>query len=93
LTTIIYGYIAILFLCIILINISGIISAQFIKQATFANIPVHSEGDELNYYIHKEVNKKDTVLDVTYGPGLLAREFAKVTSQVIGIVWIPAMIE
>ena len=28
-----------------------------------------------NYYIHKEVNKKDTVLDVTYGPGLLAREF------------------
>jgi ubiquinone/menaquinone biosynthesis C-methylase UbiE len=38
-------------------------------------------------------SEKDTILDVACGPGLLACEFAKVTSQVTGIDLTPAMIE
>jgi ubiquinone/menaquinone biosynthesis C-methylase UbiE len=68
---------------------------QFTKQAIpFANMLAHSDEYALKLlFALSEANKKDTVLDVACGPGLLACEFAKMTAQVTGIDLTPAMIE
>jgi ubiquinone/menaquinone biosynthesis C-methylase UbiE len=68
---------------------------QFTKQAiSFANMAAHSHEDAFKLLSALSgPSQKDTVLDVACGPGLLACEFAKVTSQVTGIDLTPAMIE
>ena len=68
---------------------------QFTKQAIpFANMAAHSYEDAFKLLSALSgPGQKDTVLDVACGPGLLACEFAKVTSQVTGIDLTPAMIE
>jgi SAM-dependent methyltransferase len=68
---------------------------QFTKQAApFANLAAHSHEEAFKLlFALSNAGEKDTVLDVACGPGLLACEFAKVTSQVTGIDITPAMIE
>jgi ubiquinone/menaquinone biosynthesis C-methylase UbiE len=62
---------------------------QFTKQAIpFVNMVAFKLLLALS-----EASKKDTVLDIACGPGLLACEFAKVTTHVTGIDLTPAMIE
>jgi ubiquinone/menaquinone biosynthesis C-methylase UbiE len=68
---------------------------QFTKQAIpFANMAAHSHEDAFKLLSTLSgASEKHTVLDVACGPGLLACEFAKVTSHVTGIDLTPAMIE
>jgi SAM-dependent methyltransferase len=68
---------------------------QFTKQAIpFANMAAHSNEDVFKLLLAlSEASEKDTVLDIACGPGLLACEFAKVTTHVTGIDLTPAMIE
>lgn len=71
------------------------IISQFTKQAVpFLHMSQHSNQYGLNLMVKLSDPKyDDTVLDVACGPGIVACEFAKIVSHVIGIDLTPAMIE
>ncbi len=66
---------------------------QFSKQAIpFTKLPGHL--DSIQQLIKRSgVSKKDTVLDVACGPGMVACEFAKLADRVEGIDLVEQMIE
>jgi SAM-dependent methyltransferase len=65
---------------------------QFSRQAVpFTQVPGHLDAIGLLMEMTR-VNADDTVLDVACGPGLVACEFARRCSRVIGIDITPAMI-
>lgn len=72
-----------------------IIISQFTKQATpFAQMSQHSNQYGLEKMLRLSKPQNDySVLDVACGPGIVACEFAKSVSHVIGIDLTPAMIE
>ena len=71
------------------------IISQFTKQAVpFAQMSQHSNQYGLSLMLKlSDPKHDDTVLDVACGPGIVACEFAKVVSHVVGIDLTPAMIE
>jgi ubiquinone/menaquinone biosynthesis C-methylase UbiE len=74
-------------------NHRSTIVEQFSQQAIpFAKVPGHLDSIQLLVEL-AEVGKRDFVLDVACGPGLVACEFARNSRQVIGIDITPAMIK
>lgn len=66
---------------------------QFSRQAVpFTQIPGHYDAMQVLIEM-SGVTKKDVILDVACGPGMVACEFAKHSYQVTGIDITPAMIE
>jgi ubiquinone/menaquinone biosynthesis C-methylase UbiE len=66
---------------------------QFSRQAIpFTRVPGHFDAMQILIKL-SEVCRKDEMLDVACGPGLVACEFARHAGQVTGIDITPAMIE
>jgi ubiquinone/menaquinone biosynthesis C-methylase UbiE len=74
-------------------NHNDLIKEQFDKQsATFGSITGHYDALDLIAKL-AQASKKDTVLDVACGPGIVACALAKNVARVQGIDLVPAMIE
>jgi 2-polyprenyl-3-methyl-5-hydroxy-6-metoxy-1,4-benzoquinol methylase len=69
---------------------------QFTKQAVpfSKKVPAHSNEGFFKLIIGTAgINKKDTVLDIACGPGMLSCAIAKIAGHVTGIDLVPSMIE
>ena len=73
---------------------NDLIISQFTKQAVpFTHNAAHSAEYAIKRVTLSDVSKKDTVLDIACGSGLVSCELARVVHHVTGIDITPAMIE